>query len=446
MSNISKIRVNEIDYDIIDSSALHDVATDKEIGGIKSGGDISIDKDGSVSVINSVNSINLVEKTGELKKCGSLEIPVFIQNGIPVETNIKPSNIEPKVAAETAEAGTLIEYSRADHIHPLQKNVGHSDTSTIAEKLGETTIGDENRPIYLSNGIPIQCNNVIPITNINSKPKDLEDEASAGTEENIYYYSRIDHIHKLPIKFNSSVNIGSKTKPVYFEGGKPKECDEIDVSNISADLSKSKLTGYTRSEETNENLLLEPDNNAIEAFGKLEKSIIDNERVFTNTIANIASSVGLDNKLQYVPSGNITSLATSLSEAIKILDIYISAHTNSINTNSLNTYQQNYTETYEWKDGNPDNEDRTGYFVKLESGKLIKCSGSTGFILGITTSTDGKFSSVSLIGTNIINQDGTLVEGEYCTINKNGIATKTTTQKYYVLNIIDKNKAKIIFK
>lgn len=445
MSNISKIRVNEIDYDIIDSSALHGVATDTEIGGIKSGGDISIDKDGSVSVINSINSINLVEKSGELKNCGSLEIPVFIQNGIPIETNIKPSNIEPKVAAEIPEAGTLIEYSRADHIHPLQKNVEHSDTSTIAEQLGNVDVGSVNEPIYLQNGRPATCN-IIPTTNIKSKPKDLEDEASAGTEENMYSYSRIDHIHKLPVRFNSSLNIGSKTKPIYFENGVPTECDEIDVDNISADLSKSELTGYTRSEETNENLLLAPDDNAIEAFGKLEKAIIDNEQVFTNATENIAYSVGLDDKLQYKSNGTITASSRSISEAIELLDYYISTHTNSINTNSLNTYQQNYTETYEWKDGNPDNEDRTGYFVKLESGKLIKCSGSTGFILGITTSTNGKFSIVSLIGTNIINQDGTLVEGEYCTINKNGIATKTTTQKYYVLNIIDKNKAKIIFK
>ena len=445
MSNISKIRVNEIDYDIIDSSALHDVATDDKIGGIKSGGDISIDKDGSVSVINSVNSINLIEKTGELKNCGTLEIPVFIQNGIPIETNIKPSDIEPKVAAETAEPGILTEYSRADHIHPLQKNVEHSDTSTIAEQLGNRDVGNVNEPIYLQNGRPATCN-IIPTTNRDSKPKDLEDEASAGTEENIYSYSRIDHIHKLPDRFNSSLNIGSKTKPIYFKNGEPTECDEIDVGNISADLSKSKLTGYTRSEETNENLVLAPDDNAIVAFGKLEKAIIDNEQVFTNATENIAYSVGLDNTLQYTSNGTITSSARSLSEAIELLDDHISTHTNSVNTNSLNTYQQNYTETYEWKDGNPNNEDRTGYFVKLESGKLIKCSGSTGFILGITTSTDGKFSSVSLIGTNIINQDGTLVEGEYCTINKNGIATKTTTQKYYVLNIIDKNKAKIIFK
>ena len=227
---------------------------------------------------------------------------------------------------------------------------------------------------------------------------------------------------------------------------------KTEIKNVIDAIPESRLPEwYQPSTETNENLSLAGGDSFVDAFSKLEKAIIDNELISTIVTENIAYSVGLNDKLQYVPTGAITSSSKNISEAIKLLDDYISTHTNSLNTNSLNTnllntYQQNYTETYEWKDGNPDNEDRTGYFVKLESGKLIKCSGSTGFILGITTSTNRKFSTVSLIGTNIINQDGTLVEGEYCTINKNGIATKTTTQKYYVLNIIDKNKAKIIFK
>lgn len=33
-----------------------------------------------------------------------------------------------------------------------------------------------------------------------------------------------------------------------------------------------------------------------------------------------------------------------------------------------------YAEFFEWADGNPENEDRAGYFVKLEGDKIIKCS------------------------------------------------------------------------
>ena len=32
-----------------------------------------------------------------------------------------------------------------------------------------------------------------------------------------------------------------------------------------------------------------------------------------------------------------------------------------------------YAEYFEWEDGNPDNDDRTGYFVKLKNGKIVLC-------------------------------------------------------------------------
>ena len=54
---------------------------------------------------------------------------------------------------------------------------------------------------------------------------------------------------------------------------------------------------------------------------------------------------------------------------------------------TLTSTGADYAEMFEWADGNPDNEDRTGYFVTVENGKLKLADKPTAYILGVTTAT-----------------------------------------------------------
>ena len=46
-----------------------------------------------------------------------------------------------------------------------------------------------------------------------------------------------------------------------------------------------------------------------------------------------------------------------------------------------------YAEYFEWADGNPDGEDRRGYFVTLEGRKIRKATGADAYILGVISTT-----------------------------------------------------------
>lgn len=46
-----------------------------------------------------------------------------------------------------------------------------------------------------------------------------------------------------------------------------------------------------------------------------------------------------------------------------------------------------YAEYYEWLDGNPDNEDRRGYFVTLDGVKIRKATAEDDYVLGVISST-----------------------------------------------------------
>jgi len=48
-----------------------------------------------------------------------------------------------------------------------------------------------------------------------------------------------------------------------------------------------------------------------------------------------------------------------------------------------------YAEYFEWKDGNPNNEDRRGRFVTLENGKIKYANKDTSYLLGIVSATGG---------------------------------------------------------
>ena len=173
-------------------------------------------------------------------------------------------------------------------------------------------------------------------------------------------------------------------------------------------------------------------------------------------------------------------------------------------TGSYNSSGADYAEMLEWEDGNPDSEDRVGYFVTL-IGDKIKIAKSTDMIIGVVSGTanvignnpedwhgrekrddfgrrifteqideaTGKselipvdsedydsskgyipreqrkeWSAVGLIGQLRVRQDGTLSVGDKCTCNDQGIATKTskTTKAWYVMKVISPEIVQILFK
>ena len=190
-----------------------------------------------------------------------------------------------------------------------------------------------------------------------------------------------------------------------------------------------------------------------------------------------------------------------------------------------------YAEMFEWADGNPDAEDRIGYFVALQGNKIKKATGADKeYILGIISGTaaiigdapmrwnnkyltdewgrpiyetikytenetriktdeegnqvlgeDGTYVTetisveksmyvrklnpdynpdldyvpreqrpewgvVGLLGKVLVRQDGTLTAGEYCMPNENGIAVKSDTGGFYVLEIINETQARVFVK
>lgn len=159
-----------------------------------------------------------------------------------------------------------------------------------------------------------------------------------------------------------------------------------------------------------------------------------------------------------------------------------------------------YAEMFEWKDGNPNEEDRVGYFVSLENGK-IKIANGKGHVIGVVSAKPGiignnpsnwhstwetdkwgriqydmttdengtiqytpkvnpnydksknyttrynrkEWSAIGLLGQLLVRQDGSLSVGDFCKANNNGVATKSY-DGYYVIEVIDNEIAKILFK
>jgi len=52
-----------------------------------------------------------------------------------------------------------------------------------------------------------------------------------------------------------------------------------------------------------------------------------------------------------------------------------------------NTSGADYAEMFEWEDGNPELEDRAGYFVTVQDGKILKAAAADKYILGVISAT-----------------------------------------------------------
>ncbi len=125
-----------------------------------------------------------------------------------------------------------------------------------------------------------------------------------------------------------------------------------------------------------------------------------------------------------------------------------------------------FAEVAEWWDGNPNNEDRTGFFVCANvplNGIVMKKAKSTDDVKGVTISApafagnytkdklDGngnllpKYSYVAIIGFVPVRDNGTCTVGGRCMPDDNGCAVPSSNSMgYQVVNRIDENRVLII--
>ena len=141
---------------------------------------------------------------------------------------------------------------------------------------------------------------------------------------------------------------------------------------------------------------------------------------------------------------------------------------NTIKTDSGTVVSQNadFAEVAEWADGNPDNEDRTGYFVCANvpvDGIVMKKATSTDDVKGVSIlapafagnfskdklNSNGKllpkYSYVAIIGFVPVIDNGTCTVGGRCMPDDNGCAVPSNNSMgYQVVNRIDENRVLII--
>lgn len=132
----------------------------------------------------------------------------------------------------------------------------------------------------------------------------------------------------------------------------------------------------------------------------------------------------------------------------------------------ITSVNADYAEIDVWADGNPDREDRVGYFVTVDnntSGKMIVLANSTSDVRGVTLKTPGfssnanlsmydsagnllpEYSYVGFIGFVPIIDNGTCTINERCMPADDGTAVPSTNEYgYQVIERIDSTHVLIL--
>ena len=112
----------------------------------------------------------------------------------------------------------------------------------------------------------------------------------------------------------------------------------------------------------------------------------------------------------------------------------VASNGNVYGVGSFKTSGADYAEYFEWADGNPDNEDRRGYFVTLDGEKIRKATAADDYILGIVSATPsvvGDVQSENWQGRYLTDVFGEKIIEEEEVENEDG---KTVTVKKWVVN------------
>ena len=159
----------------------------------------------------------------------------------------------------------------------------------------------------------------------------------------------------------------------------------------------------------------------------------------------------------YSPTSENAQSGVAVSQALKTL---------KTTDGTVVSQNADFAEVAEWGDGNPNNEDRTGYFVCADvpvDGIVMKKATSTDDVKGVTilapafagnytkdkVDSNGnllpKYSYVAIIGFVPVIDNGTCEVGGRCMPDDNGCAVPSSNSMgYQVVNRIDENRVLII--
>ncbi|KAA6364384.1 MAG: hypothetical protein EZS28_040089, partial [Streblomastix strix] len=193
-----------------------------------------------------------------------------------VETDqIVPDQMTPASDANpqsdgTVTAGTSTEYSRGDHIHPLNISTSVPISDTADGAVG-TSVNyarpDHSHPINTSTTIPLQDNDLGSVGTANSyarsdhqHPINVETNASniptvngVGNNGTSTYYSRHDHVHPQQLTYDGNVTASKFIKTgglgteVLCANGDTTTIDNIDSNSVKkTGKSLQEVQGYLR--------------------------------------------------------------------------------------------------------------------------------------------------------------------------------------------------------
>ncbi|KAA6372158.1 MAG: hypothetical protein EZS28_032315 [Streblomastix strix] len=170
-----------------------------------------------------------------------------------VSDQVTPASDANPLADGTVTAGTSTEYSRGDHIHPINVSTNIPLSDSNSESIGESNQyarSDHQHPINISNDLPLQDNDgSVGTTNSYARsdhqhPINVETNASnipivngVGNNGTSTYYSRQDHIHPQQLSYEGNVTATKFIKT----GGLATEilCANGDTITVDNKLSRS---------------------------------------------------------------------------------------------------------------------------------------------------------------------------------------------------------------
>ena len=162
-----------------------------------------------------------------------------------------------------------------------------------------------------------------------------------------------------------------------------------------------------------------------------------------------------------------SALSTGIgtSSVLKSNTLHLACQGDVYTTKSFQPSVANYAELLKpWADGNPDNEDRIGYFVTIKDGLLSK-AGPEDYIAGITSENPSltgnadeeylqensierkdqkEWDYVGMLGVLPVRDDGTCVPGQFCKCAGDGIATLARERSFDTYMVIERISDKIV--
>lgn len=146
------------------------------------------------NTLTSSSALKLVNNNNETRSVGSADTPVYFDNGIPVAGKkiYSPSSVGSNGQALVSNGISLV---WADSVRKAD----------AADKLGNLNVGNDGRPTYFKNGVPMMCEAI----------DSAKYATTAGTLGDI----------------GSPKNVGNANTPVYFSNGVPVACNTIPSTN-----------------------------------------------------------------------------------------------------------------------------------------------------------------------------------------------------------------------